>query len=68
MNLLKLLSTAGVPGHLHPEVIASLQDAERRARGLLWHKIKVRLFRAGKIAKLLQWQDERLCDVRPGKQ
>lgn len=65
MNLAKLLTVAGVPAHLHSEAIASLQDAKRRARGLLWHKINVRLFRAGKIAKLLAWGDERLCDVRP---
>ena len=65
MNLLKLLTTAGVPSHLHPEAIASLQDAERRARGLLWHKIKVRLFRAKKIAEMIPWHADRLIDVRP---
>ena len=65
MNLLELLTTAGVPAHLHSEAIASLQDAERRARGLLWHKVKVRLFRAGKIAKMIPWHADRLIDVRP---
>lgn len=65
MNLQNLLQAAGVPAHLHPEAIASLQDAERRARGLLWHKLKVRLFRAKKIAKLIPWEAERLIDVRP---
>lgn len=65
MNLLKLLTTAGVPAHLHPEAIASLQDAERRARGLLWHKLKVRYLRASEIAGLLPWEAERLIDVRP---
>ena len=65
MNLLKLLQVAGVPAQLHPEAVASLQDAERRARGLLWHKLKVRLFRAKKIAKMIPWHADRLVDVHP---
>lgn len=65
MNLLNLLTTAGVPVHLQPEAIASLQDAERRARGLLWHKVKVRYLRASEIADLLPWEAERLIDKRP---
>lgn len=65
MNLLQYLQRAGVPDSLHPDALACLDAAEARSDGLLWHKIKVRLFRAGKIARLLKWQDERLCDVRP---
>lgn len=65
MNLQNLLRAAGVPAHLHPEAIASLQDAKRRARGLLWHKLKVRIFRAKKIAKMIPWHADRLIDVRP---
>lgn len=65
MNLAKLLQTAGVPAHLHQEAIASLQEAERRARGLLWHKIKVRFLYAGKIADMIPWEAERLIEVRP---
>ena len=65
MNILKYLKAAGVPAHLHPEATASLQDAERRARGLLWHKIKARFFRAGRIAKAMQWHHNRLIDARP---
>ena len=35
MNLLKFLTAAGVHVQRHPEAIASLQDTERCARGLL---------------------------------
>jgi len=59
------LSLVGVPADLHAQAIASLALAKERNRGLTWHKLKVRLFRAGKIAKLLKWGDERLLDVRP---
>ena len=65
MNLLKLLTTAGVPDYLHPEAVACIELADERSRGLLWHKIKARLFRAGKIAKAMQWHHHRLIDARP---
>ena len=65
MNLEKHLQAAGVPINLMPEALACLQEADRRSNGLLWHKIKVRLFRAGKISQLLPWEAERLVDVRP---
>jgi len=65
IDLNKALAVAGVPEHLHAEAIACLQEAEVRARGLLRHKLKVRLLCAGKIAKLLPWAAERLVDVRP---
>ena len=65
MNYLKYLTAAGVPAHLFEQATASLDDADRRSDGLLWHKIKVRFLRAGKIAKLIPWQAERLLDVRP---
>lgn len=65
MNLAKYLQDAGVPANLHPEALACLDAADNRSDGLLWHKIKVRLIRAGKISKLLQWEAERLRDVRP---
>lgn len=51
MNLIKHLQAAGVPDHYHPAAIAALE----RARGLTWAKWRVRLFKAGKIAKLLPW-------------
>lgn len=65
MNLLKHLQAAGVPGHYHTAAIAALEGARDRAQGLAWAKWKVRLFKAGKIAKLLPWSAERLVDVRP---
>lgn len=65
MNPLKYLRAARVPEELHAEALASLALAKERSKGLLAHKLKVRYLRAGKIAKLLAWSDERLCTVRP---
>lgn len=65
MNILKYLAAAGVPEHLHSEALAAIELARERSRGLTWAKWKVRLFKAGKIAKLLPWGAERLIDVRP---
>lgn len=65
MNLIKHLQAAGVPDHYHPAAIAALEGARERAQGLTWAKWRVRLFKAGKIAKLLPWHAERLIDVRP---
>lgn len=65
MNFIKHLQAAGVPDHYHAAAIASLEGARQRARGLLWAKWRVRLFKAGKIAKMLPWHAERLIDVRP---
>ena len=60
-----MLTIAGVPDYLHPEAIACIELADERSRGLLWHKIKARFFRAGKIAKAMQWHHHRLIDARP---
>lgn len=65
MNLIKHLQAAGVPDNYHPAAIAALEGARERAQGLTWAKWRVRLFKAGKIAKLLPWHAERLIDVRP---
>lgn len=65
MNIARLLAIAGVPPHLHPEAVACIELADQRSRGLLWHKIKARFFRAGKIAKAMQWHHHRLTDARP---
>lgn len=65
MNYIKHLRAAGVPDHYHPAAIAALECARERAQGLTWAKWRVRLFKAGKIARLLPWAAERLVDVRP---
>lgn len=65
MNLQHALTVAGVPDHLHAEALDCLEGAEQRAKGLLLAKLKVRLLKAGKIARLLPWGAERLVDVRP---
>lgn len=65
MDYKKFLKAAGVPEHLWVEAIDSLNDAKRRSKGLLLHKLNVRLLKAGKIAKLIPWEAERLIDVRP---
>lgn len=61
MNITKVLTIAGVPEALHVEASNSIGEAIKLSRGLLLHKIKVRYFKAAKIAKLLTWEDERLC-------
>lgn len=65
MNTQKALTIAGVPKELHAEAIASVNLATKRTDGLLLHKIKVRYLKANKIAKLLEWEDERLCIRHP---
>lgn len=65
MNLLKYLQAAGVPVALHQQALESLHTAHQRADGLTWAKWKVRLFKAGEIAKMLPWNAERLINVRP---
>ena len=59
------LEIAGVPADRHAEALASLYRADEDSAGLLWHKLKARWFKAGKIAEALAWEDERLCTVRP---
>ena len=65
LDLKKLLKDAGVPENLHEEALNSLAEAKKRSKGLLWHKIKVRFFKAKKIAKMIPWEKDRLVDVRP---
>ena len=36
MNLLKLLTTAGVPESLHAQAIACLREADKLSDGLTW--------------------------------
>lgn len=65
MDYVEYLTVAGVPAELHAEAIESLKLSEERAKGLNWKKWKVRLFKAGKIADMLEWEDERLVDKHP---
>lgn len=65
MNHTEHLAIAGVPQDLHTEALAALAKAEQASAGITKAKIKTRLLMAGKIAKALPWDAERLIDVRP---
>lgn len=69
MNVAKLLQLAGVPPTLWPEAQAAIDEAHATTGGTLgpltWRKHFVRLFRAGRIASLLAWEDNRLIDRHP---
>lgn len=65
MNLTDFLTLAGVPADLHAEALASASLARKNNAGLTLAKWKVRLFRTGRIADLLDWSDERLCTKYP---
>lgn len=62
--MLKYLEQAGVPVDLHKDALKCLEEAKERSKGLLWHKTKVRWLKAGKLAKMIPWEAERLIDVR----
>lgn len=59
------LTIAGVPSELQAEALACVAKAKQNNSGLTLAKWKVRLFKAGKIADLLDWTDERLCIKHP---
>ncbi len=69
MNVTRYLALAGVPPTLWPEAQAAIDEAHATTGGTLgpltWRKHFVRLFRAGKIASLLAWEDNRLIDKHP---
>ena len=65
MTPAQALTLAGVTAALHAQALASVASAQAACQGLLWHKLKARWFKAGKIAEALAWEDERLCQVRP---
>lgn len=65
MNLSRLLTIAGVPATLHAQVIDCIDLADDQSSGLLWAKIKIRLFKASKIAKAMSWGNNRLIEARP---
>lgn len=63
MNIDKLLTVAGLTGNEKQIAIDCLLEAHKRADGLLLHKLKARWLKAGKLAKALAWESERLIDV-----
>lgn len=65
MSIIQHLTAAGVPAELHMTALSCIDRADKASRGLTWAKWKVRLFQAGKISKMLEWEDERLCLKHP---
>jgi len=66
MNIEKYLELAGVPTADCTEAIRNLGEAERNARGLLWHKIVSRFVKARKMAKVVfENKAARASDVDP---
>lgn len=66
-RITELLQLAGLDGLNLSHAEDSLEIARENAKGLTWAKWKVRLFKAGKIADALRWEDERLVDIMPSK-
>lgn len=64
MNLNRILDLAGVPATLHAEAIACFEQSRQDQPSHL-KKHWIRLTKAGKIASLLDWQDNRLIDKHP---
>lgn len=64
-KIIKLLGYAGVPVDLHPQALTSLLNAQDRAKGLNWKKLKTRLFKAGPIAEIMLWEHNRLIEAVP---
>jgi len=65
MSHAKLLTIAGVPPDLRGQALDALTLAQGRSRGLFAAKLKTRLLKAGRIAKAMPWEAERLIEVRP---
>ena len=57
MTTTRALQIAGVPAERHAEAQASVTQAKAACKGLLWHKLKGRWFKAGRIAAALAWED-----------
>lgn len=62
MDIRKYLVKAGVPDDKIDEAVTSIISAEPRSKGLLWFKIKARLFKAKELASHIPWEGERLVD------
>ena len=65
MNLSRYLTIAGVPPTLHTVAIDCIDYANEQSNGLFLAKLKTRLFKAGKIAKAMSWEHNRLIEARP---
>ena len=65
MDIKKYLIHAGVEEEFHTAAQNAINLAKKRNKGSTWAKWKVRLFKTGKISKLIPWEAERLIDVRP---
>lgn len=63
-NVYKFLTLCSVPPSLHPFAIKSLEEAKLRSKHLNLKKWYTRLFKAKAISELLQWEDNRLIDVK----
>ena len=64
-QIAEYLTLAGVPDGLHAQALACMHEAKQRRAGLTLAKWRTRLLKAGKIAKALPWEANRLIDVRP---
>ena len=57
---MKALEIAGVPVEKHPWIASQQKQAKKAAKGMLWHKIKARLWYGPRAAAKLPWDAERL--------
>ena len=65
MNISKMLSKLDAPAEVKEAAHVALSAAVDKSKGLTWHKWKLRLFKAKKLASKLSWESERLIDVDP---
>lgn len=59
----ELLVRAGVPEPLHGDAIDALAQAKISYKGLAWHKIVTKLFKANEIARKMKWHHNRLIEA-----
>lgn len=65
MNISTILNNAGVPKEHHANIKAQFVEADGKAKGMFWHKLKVRYWHVHKIVKLFRLDVERLVDIDP---
>lgn len=51
MNIAKLIAKTTLPASLQADAVAALQDAEKRARGLLWANVRCAYLRPEKFPR-----------------